>query len=141
MPAMSDPRYAPPTVDVVDRSGGTRGPVPGAARLAIRLLWLRLPLVALSLVMFAVNFGNVAAVVITFAIELLITLRVAAGGNWARLLFAGWVAMAVLSQADTPVPAFNPVVRPLTVALFALDFAALYLLFTRTARVWFRPPG
>jgi hypothetical protein len=86
----------------------------------------------------------VATGLITVALLALVCVKVGAGRNWARWFFVGIYALGSVSfavaallwpQAFLSLP---PLLKISAIGQFALQTAALVLMFTKPANVWFR---
>ena len=140
-------RYAPPTAPVADLPHRSVPPErPRQVRIAVLFLWISLalgiPAWALSAQRDPENTLGVVAVALTvllFVLNGLLNVMVGRGRNWARIvsLILGLLALLfVLVPIDGPKPP-GQVENAITAADLILEFAALYLLFTRPGSLWF----
>jgi hypothetical protein len=124
---------------------------PPSVRHSIACLWLSAALAAvLGLLQLAGILPTpdlkaaVATGLITVALLALVSVKVGAGRNWARWFFVGIYALGTVSfavsallwsQAFLSLP---PLLKISAIGQFALQTAALVLMFTRPANAWFR---
>jgi hypothetical protein len=141
-------RFAPPLSDVRDQES-PRSPPPAGVALAIRFLWISL---ALGIPSFLYGFsrspGGVAfgiSVVVQLALvgfAAYINVSIYRARNWARIVALVLTVLEVgilLFGLTSTEEAVIEVVCNWVAA--ALDVAAMYLLFTRTASAWFKRTG
>ncbi len=145
--------YAPPAAPVADPVEPPRER-PVEVAWAVRLLWASLVagfLVELSQSLPQISLGYLILFIATRSVRYLISvwilLKIAAGRNWARLIF---VAILVLGVGYTAynwrvyVVGFSgryPVHATASIAKALLDIAAACLLFMPGASRWFKPPN
>jgi hypothetical protein len=125
-------------------AGGDR---PGSVGTAVTVLWVSL---GVGIAKVALDFANLRAMapmgftlfvlVATFAVLILLVLKIAAGRNWARIVFL--VLFIVGTVPTLPVVRDEleraPLVGALSILQILLQIWALVLLFTKPGSAWFR---
>ena len=84
----------------------------------------------------ALWFVVVTLLVTTFAVFLYF--KLASGRNWARIVLTALVVLGSVALAAPAEPRLL-VLQVLDYSCLALEFGAVWLLFTRDAAAWFRP--
>ena len=141
---MSDTPYDPPKARLADPEA-PRPVRPTSVRRAAICLWISSALTLISPVLHLaiVTTSDVVLTTVTAALLALVAAKVADGRRWARWLyvalwvlgsFFGTVSFLLMPQVFLALPG---TVQAVFVLQFALQTAALALLFTRASREWF----
>jgi len=149
---MSQTPYAPPTARVSEPPEVLH-PKPTSVRRAVVCLWIS---VALTAALTAFQLVGVVATaeivqiavtgVVTAGLLALIAAKLAAGRGWARWLFMALyvfgslmfvISVLLVPQVFLSTPAL---LQASAVVQFALQTAALVLMFTHASRQWFKAP-
>lgn len=141
-------------MDTPDRSANGETPAaapasrPSTVEVALALLWTNLALYALGLGIELTRGANTALsawviTLVTIAIVAVLIGFIARRSNAARVIYVVLFVLGLLLQTRDPGALFAspPITASLNVVMFALQLAAIILLFSRAGAAWFKRPA
>jgi hypothetical protein len=82
--------------------------------------------------------SDVIATAIIALISAALVYFVSSGRNWARLIYAGWLAVATVSEILLAPVNWQSSEGLITAISYVCDYVAMYWLFTEPGRRWFK---
>lgn len=120
---------------------------PQSVALAVILLWASLGAGVVKMLLHQFRYASTGSdavaytvIAVTLAIIVFLIVKIAAGKNWARIVFLVLFVIGTFPMAAVILDEFAdaPFMGALSVAQIGLQAYALYLLFTQPGSAWFR---